>query len=857
LIFLILTPVFALLQNGIYYCAHGFLQIFMLSDKFQLLGYFSMVVTFAGGAGSIGASCILLEFGNSSIVVDCGIRPGNNKSPLPDLSILNGKSPDAIILSHAHTDHSGALPVLAEYFPHTPIFTTPPTIDLTTILLNDSLKLMNGPDRECDIPLYSGKQVERVIENFVPLRHYTSQSIGDCSCSLYPAGHILGASMVHLTTPNGHVLITGDYSCSAQRTVGALNKPAMPVDLLISESTYGERLHEDRNAAETRFIGQIKEIISREGRVLVPSFAIGRAQEVLLILRKAMRDGRLDAVPVYVDGMVKTVCDVYSKHESFVSRTLAHDIRSSRHPFFIDSITPVESSTQRQQILQGGPCIIVASSGMLSGGASVVYARELLKNERDGILLTGYQDEESPGRALLDLASAPIEGRSFTLAGETIDVKASVKIFGLSAHADRLEMAGFIESMHPRSVVLVHGGNDARESLKRSISCNDCISGFDGLVLEKTYRIRKTQDSFDEFILPEDADIARIREILGPPSHIPVKGRQIAEIWFGTKTKAIYVEQFVCRLIEFGLVRRDDEKSNLLWVLAPSLSGRFKDEADLAGVLKSENPKGKLLEYCMRLKIEFPLTEWGIDGAFHTARMNLSIGGVTHDSGTHHAAERSVAEQLAARELIAQCKSDDLELIGNEMCLIPESQQSLLKARNPKGLLIELLTKQRAALPQFDYHVIDSTWCCRISLTYNNQQYISGWYQAESKIVAQQGASAQVLEMLQTLQATSIESTSVSAGTSEQDTTIGTITTSQHDPRITLNELRQRRHILDYGYFLLGTTGPSHAPVFSVQAWAQFSDQTKTLSHPQQGISKKEAELRAARDLVKMIGMNE
>lgn len=816
-----------------------------------------MVVTFAGGAGSIGASCILLESGTSSVVVDCGIRPGNNKAPLPDLSILNGKSPDAIILSHAHTDHSGALPVLAEYFPHTPIFTTPPSIDLVTILLNDSLKLMNGPDRECDIPLYSGAQVERVIENFVPLRHYTPQTIGALTCTLYPAGHILGASMVHLTMPDGHVLVTGDYSCSAQRTVGALNKPAMPVDLLISESTYGERLHEDRTTAETRFIGQIKEIISREGRVLVPSFAIGRAQEVLLILRKAMRDGRLDAVPVYVDGMVKAVCDVYSKHESFVSRTLAHDIRSNRHPFYTDTITPVETSIKRQQILQGGPCVIVASSGMLSGGASVVYAREFLKNERDGILLTGYQDEESPGRVLLDLASASKEGRSFTLAGETIDVKASVKNFGLSAHADRLEMAGFIESMHPRSVVLVHGGSEARESLKRSISCNDCISGFDGLVLERTYRIRKTQETFDEYVMPEEADIGRIREILGPPSHIPVKGSHIAEVWFGMRAKAIHVEQFVCRLIEFGLVRRDDEKSNLLWVLAPSLSGRFKDEADLASVLKSENHKGKLLEYCMRLKIEFPLTEWGIDGAFHTARMNLNIDGVTHDSGIHRAAERSVAEQLAARELIAQCKSNDLEHIGDEVCLITENQCAALKIRNPKGLLIEFLTKQRAALPQFDYRVIDSNWCCRTSLTFNNKQYVSVWYQAESKIIAQQGATAQVLEMLQTLQVTSIESASVSTTISEhQNKTVETSTTSQHDPRITLNELRQRRYILDYGYSMLDTTGPSHAPVFSIQAWAQIDDQTRTLSHPQHGISKKEAELRAARDLVEIIGRN-
>ena len=152
----------------------------------------------------------------------------------------------------------------------------------------------------------------------------------------------------------------------------------MPVDLLISESTYGERLHEERSAAETRFIGQVKSIIEGEGKVLVPTFAIGRAQEILLILKKAMRDGRLDPVPVYVDGMVKAVCNIYSGCERYVTRSLAHEIRANRHPFWGDWINPVRPTGVTN--FQGGPCIIVASVEC-SSGASTLCSR-ILKTAR-------------------------------------------------------------------------------------------------------------------------------------------------------------------------------------------------------------------------------------------------------------------------------------------------------------------------------------------------------------------------------------------------------------------------------------------------------------------------------------------
>ena len=450
-----------------------------------------MKVTFAGGAGSIGASCALLESGGSALVVDCGIRMGASKSPLPDLAVLNHVAPEAIMVTHAHTDHSGALPLLASAFPRVPIVTTPPSIDIITILLNDSLKLMNSPDREGDIPLFTKDQLDRTFRNFLPLHHGETRRFGPFSCTFYPAGHILGASMLHVSTPDGHVLFTGDYSGGTQRTVGAVVRPSLPVDLLITESTYGTRLHEERKVAESRLIAQVRDVVQREGRILIPCFAVGRAQEILLILRTAIRNGQLERVPVFVDGMVRSVCNVYARHERYVTRGLAHDIRIRPHPFFTDTIQAIHSDQDRQRALQQRPAIYVASSGMLSGGASVVYAKELLRNPHDAILLTGYQDEESPGRKLLGLADRTDTPRTLELRGETVTVEASVELFGLSAHADRFMMAALVESCKPRTVVLVHGDAASRQALCDALGVADKICGHDGLVVERSYPLRQ------------------------------------------------------------------------------------------------------------------------------------------------------------------------------------------------------------------------------------------------------------------------------------------------------------------------------------------------------------------------------
>ncbi len=258
-------------------------------------------LSFLGGAGGIGASCALLEVAGTAVVVDCGVRFRAERN-LPDLDMLSGRRIDAVVLTHAHSDHSGALPLLHEAFPDAPIYTTPPTADLVAILQRDALRIMAaGEAAEGEIPLYAERQVEALLAAIRPVHHGSSVEIGTLRATWLPASHILGASMIHFETPGGHLLFTGDYSVSAQRSVPALAPPRLPVDILVTESTYGDRMHSDRQAAEERLLGSVGAVLEGGGRVLIPAFAIGRAQEVLLILQRARLEGRLPDVPVFVD----------------------------------------------------------------------------------------------------------------------------------------------------------------------------------------------------------------------------------------------------------------------------------------------------------------------------------------------------------------------------------------------------------------------------------------------------------------------------------------------------------------------------------------------------------------------------
>ncbi len=428
-----------------------------------------MKVHFCGGAGEVGASCILVTLGERRILLDCGMRMKGDS--LPDLStVQDAGGVDAIVLSHAHMDHSGSLPVLSEAFPAARLYLTPPTLALIRVLLYDSLKIMA---QEEEIPTFDRRQVERMLERAVPVGFHDPVAITEgVELVFYPAGHILGAASAHLASRDGSVFYSGDLSQDPQRTVAGLAAPRLRPHACILESTYGDRLHANRKVEEARLIDSIREQVERGARMLLPSFAVGRAQEVILILRSAINRGQLPPFPIYVDGMVREVCRIYRQFPNFLREPLAKRIWRGEDVFFREPVRAVTDPEERRVLMQqDGPFCIVTSSGMLSGGPSAFYAQHLAADPGAYIAITGYQDEESPGRKLQELFRSaesaagpelaegpqPEDVRTWPIGGRDVALRCQLGTFGLSAHADQNQLLALIDHLAPKQVFLVHG----------------------------------------------------------------------------------------------------------------------------------------------------------------------------------------------------------------------------------------------------------------------------------------------------------------------------------------------------------------------------------------------------------------
>jgi uncharacterized protein len=469
-----------------------------------------MKITFLGGANEVGASSLLVETSGQRVLIDCGIRPSpkshSSLAPdqLPNLSQIEqaGGKLDAILVTHAHTDHTGALELVIGRFPEIPVYATAPTLELIRVLHQDSRRIMQSRlDEEGELPLFDDLAVERLVAALVPVPFQTRLPIGEgLAATFFPAGHIAGAAMIGLESEEGRLLISGDLSISAQRSVDGARKPDFYPDALILESTYGGRLHANRAVQERKLVKTVAEVTALGGKVLIPAFALGRAQEILLILNEYMQNGQLAPVPVWADGMVRAICQAYP----LFGDALPLPLQEQNAQFFNSRIRAVQNAEQRNRLIwEPGAAVIVASSGMLAGGPSLSYARALAPKPEHAILLTGYQDEESPGRRLQELGEKGTG--TIRLGTDKIDVRCRLATYSLSAHADEAQLISLTETLDPEHVLLVHGDLPARQSLEKAISQRGRIVHLP----EAGQTIELTFEKHARFIRPNPSDDPR------------------------------------------------------------------------------------------------------------------------------------------------------------------------------------------------------------------------------------------------------------------------------------------------------------------------------------------------------------
>ncbi|MEM4510441.1 MAG: beta-CASP ribonuclease aCPSF1 [Pyrobaculum sp.] len=440
-----------------------------------------ITVTFLGGAMEVGRSSILVSTTESNVLLDCGLKPGQYDEDFPALDLIDIDKLDAVVLTHAHMDHVGCLPLLYKYGYKGPVYMTDPTKYQTYILLTDYVELK---EREGLQPIFSKADVEAVVYHTITLDYEEVTDIApDIKLTFYDAGHEIGSAMAHLHIGNGryNILYTGDFKYGKTRLLNRAVSKFKRVEMLIMESTYGGRddLQPPRVEAENALAKYVSETVSQRGKVLIPAFSTGRGQEILYVLNKMIEGGSIPRVPIFVDGMIVETLNVYLMYPHYLNPEVAEEVYGGVNPFTTsgsvviidrakrleDRINQIAKITQSEE-----PAVIIAPHGMVNGGPILDYFVQLAHDERNKIIFVSYQAEGTLGRRILN------GERDFTVRSLVGEVKVEMKmgavaIQGFSGHSDRRELMKYVEHIEPKpkKIVLVHGEPSKTISLATSI----------------------------------------------------------------------------------------------------------------------------------------------------------------------------------------------------------------------------------------------------------------------------------------------------------------------------------------------------------------------------------------------------
>lgn len=436
-------------------------------------------LSFLGGARQVGRSCLFLQTPESRVLLDCGVDVADSNESYPYLDAPEFKinELDAVIISHSHLDHIGLVPYLFKFGYRGPVYCTEPTRDVGAILLIDFIKVMMEKRKD---PLFTIDDIKEFVKHTITLNYDEVNDITpDVRITLHNAGHVLGSSMVHTHVGNGlyNFLYTGDIKYAKSYMLEPALTKFQRLEGVIMESTYGgkSRVQSSRRESEKQLIDVVEETIEKKGKVLIPVLGSGRAQEVMLIIEDAIKKSIIPKVPIYIDGMVWDITAIYSTYPEYFNNSLKNQIfQKNTNPFLSDVFKQVGSDKERREVINGGPCIILATSGMLVGGPSVEYLRNLGDNSRNSMIFVSYQGEGSLGRRIQNgektLYFATGENKH-----EELQLKINiVTIDGLSGHSDRKQLMSFVNDLKPRPkrVILVHGESSSALDLASSIHKN-------------------------------------------------------------------------------------------------------------------------------------------------------------------------------------------------------------------------------------------------------------------------------------------------------------------------------------------------------------------------------------------------
>lgn len=450
-----------------------------------------MRLVFLGAAGEVTGSCTLVETGGLRFLVDCGMFQGGSEARTKNVRALNFgfdvRKIDFVLLTHAHIDHSGLLPRLSMLGYRGPVYATPATIDLLEVLLPDSAHIQEkeaewqlrhrrrrGKDeRGVPAPLYTVAQALAALSLLRPANYgetiHPAEGVGVC---YRDAGHILGSASLEVTLNDGgrsrRLVFSGDLGMPGRPVLHDPERPPPEADVLLIESTYGDRLHRSLAETEDEIVGAIERTRAAGGNLIIPAFAVGRTQEMIYMLADLVRRKRLSPLKVYVDSpMANTATRITLAHPELIDRETRDLVEWLKHHperMSLEFVADVERSKQLNDIRSGA--VIISASGMCEAGRIKYHLRENLSRSECSVLIAGFQAAGTLGRRLVDGA------RLVHIFGEVVPVRARIyTVGGLSAHADQAALIGWLRGFRkpPGHTFIVHGEAGASANFARAV----------------------------------------------------------------------------------------------------------------------------------------------------------------------------------------------------------------------------------------------------------------------------------------------------------------------------------------------------------------------------------------------------